>query len=53
MSEITKILNDKEIFFQKVGKAFGKKLIINNNEEVEIENLKNLHENWFDEYLEE
>ena len=53
MSEITKILNDKEIFFQKVGKAFGKKLIINNNEEVEIENLKNLHENWFNEYLEE
>ena len=53
MSEITKIFNDREIFFQKVGKTCGKKLIINDNEEVEIEVLKNLHENWFNKYLEE
>ena len=53
MSEIIKIFNDREIFFQKVGKTCGKKLIINDNEEVEIEVLKNLHENWFNKYLEE
>ena len=52
-SEVTKILDDKEIFFQKIGKTGGKKLIINDQEAVEIETLKKIHENWFNNYLEE
>ena len=52
-SEVTKILDDKGIFFQKIGKAGGKKLIINDHEEAAIETLKKIHENWFNNYLEE
>jgi phosphoribosylformylglycinamidine synthase len=52
-SEVTKILDDKGIFFQKIGKTGGKKLIINDHEEAAIETLKKIHENWFNNYLEE
>ena len=41
------------IFFQKIGKTGGKKLIINDHEEAAIETLKKIHENWFNNYLEE
>ena len=52
-SEVTKILDDKRIFFQKIGKTGGKKLIINDHEEAAIQTLKKIHENWFNNYLEE
>ena len=51
ISDILKILESKNIFFQKIGKTSGTKIIINNSEEIEIKSLKKIHEDWFNEYL--
>ena len=51
ISDILRILELKNIFFQKIGKTSGTKIIINNSEEIEIKSLKKIHEDWFNEYL--
>ena len=51
ISDILRILESKNIFFQKIGKTSGTKIIINNSEEIEIKSLKKIHEDWFNEYL--
>ena len=51
ISDILRILKSKNIFFQKIGKTFGTKIIINDSEEIEIKSLKKIHEDWFNEYL--
>ena len=51
ISDILRILESKNIFFQKIGKTSGTKIIINDSEEIEIKSLKKIHEDWFNEYL--
>ena len=51
ISDILRMLESKNIFFQKIGKTSGTKIIINNSEEIEIKSLKKIHEDWFNEYL--
>ena len=51
ISDILRILELKNIFFQKIGKTSGTKIIINDSEEIEIKSLKKIHEDWFNEYL--
>ncbi|MDA8851981.1 phosphoribosylformylglycinamidine synthase subunit PurL [Hyphomicrobiales bacterium] len=51
ISDILRILESKNIFFQKIGKTYGTKIIINDSEEIEIKSLKKIHEDWFNEYL--
>ena len=51
ISDILRILESKNIFFQKIGKTSGNKIIINDSEEIEIKSLKKIHEDWFNEYL--
>ena len=51
ISDILRILESKNIFFQKIGKTSGTKIIINDSEEIEIKSLKKIHEYLFNEYL--
>ena len=51
ISDILRMLESKNIFFQKIGKTSGTKIIINDSEEIEIKSLKKIHEDWFNEYL--
>ena len=51
ISDIMRVLESKNIFFQKIGKTSGNKIIINDSEEIEIKSLKKIHEDWFNEYL--
>jgi len=53
LKSITDILISKNIFYQNIGKSYGEKIIINDNEEIQIKSLKKIHENWFKNYLKE
>ena len=53
LTSITDILISKNIFYQNIGKSYGEKIIINDNEEIQIKSLKKIHENWFKNYLKE
>ena len=53
LTSITDILISKNIFYQNIGKSYGEKIIINDNEEIQIKLLKKIHENWFKNYLKE
>ena len=53
LTSITDILISKNIFYQNIGKSYGEKIILNDNEEIQIKSLKKIHENWFKNYLKE
>ena len=52
LSSTIKTLEGKGIYSQNIGETRGKKIIINEQDQISIETLRDLHEKWFKEYME-
>ena len=50
IEDVRLLLNEKNVFFEEIGQACKDKIIINNNN-ISILELKEIYENWFNNYL--
>ena len=51
LSKTIKHIKENNIFHSNIGKSCGKKIKIDKNNEIDIEEIRNLYENWFENYL--
>ena len=52
LKKVRYILEEKDIYFEEIGKTV-KDFIILNNEQIAVKELRNIYENWFNNYLSE
>ena len=50
IADVRLLLNEKNVFFEEIGRTCNNEIIIN-NKKINILELKKIYENWFNNYL--